>query len=204
MGKHLRVADYKVMPWKNGLGTTTELAVAQHPTLREDSPFLWRISIAGVTEDGPFSHFPNIDRHIMIIAGNGLVLEANGHGTYILDKPYVVTQFSGDWDVKGKLFNGPITDLNVMVDRRFAKAHVEVLGVNANGRTFDHKTSITFIHVLENTPAISILMNEQEIHIDSGESYMLSGEPQRVVVKSSSSASGDSHVVVASIDVIVL
>jgi len=56
----IRAADCLVMPWKNGGGTTTEIAVAPEGASLND--FDWRISMAHVGADGPFSSFPGIDR----------------------------------------------------------------------------------------------------------------------------------------------
>ena len=57
--------DYRLMPWKNGLGTTTEIAI--HPAEADlaGQPFDWRVSMADVTTDGEFSRFPGYDRSIL-------------------------------------------------------------------------------------------------------------------------------------------
>jgi hypothetical protein len=56
----LRAADHRTMPWKNGGGETTEIAVSPpHAGLAD---FDWRISMAKVASDGSFSIFPEIDR----------------------------------------------------------------------------------------------------------------------------------------------
>jgi len=46
--------QFKQIPWKNGKGTTTELAISDGGTLDH---FAWRLSIASVVEDGEFSDF---------------------------------------------------------------------------------------------------------------------------------------------------
>ena len=81
--------------------------------------FLWRVSIAGVEKDGPFSHFPNIDRHLMLLDGNGITLDGGENGVGILFERLQVYSFPGDIDISGRLSKGPISDLNLMVDRRF-------------------------------------------------------------------------------------
>ncbi|MBM7325185.1 HutD family protein, partial [Agrobacterium sp. S2] len=48
------------MPWKNGGGVTTEIIV--HPAKASMADFDWRISMANVAQDGPFSIFPGVDR----------------------------------------------------------------------------------------------------------------------------------------------
>ncbi len=199
MGNRLTKANYKVMPWKNSLGITTELAVARHDPARTDSPFLWRISIAGVTEDGPFSHFQNIERHILVLDGNGIVLDATDHGSFVMDEHLVVTRFSGDWDVCGKLIDGPIMDLNVMVDRRYVRADVEVLEVDRNAVAIDLKSSVTFFHVLEESSPVFIQENEKRILVNSGESFISTGGRGRVALERCENSDEASLVVKAAI-----
>ncbi len=57
------------MPWKNGGGSTTELAIFPSDATLEN--FVWRLSTATVKTDGPFSHFAQIDRTLAIFIGCG-------------------------------------------------------------------------------------------------------------------------------------
>ncbi len=108
-------ADCRVMPWKNGGGTTTEIAVA--PEGASLSDFDWRISMADVASDGPFSLFPGIDRTLSVLSGNGIAL-AFGSGSAVTLLPGSPPHaFAGDAAVVGQLIDGPITDLNVMTRR---------------------------------------------------------------------------------------
>lgn len=74
--KILRASEYKTMPWKNGGGVTVEIAI--HPPSASMDAFDWRISMATVAQDGPFSSFPGIDRTLAIIEGNGMALAIAG------------------------------------------------------------------------------------------------------------------------------
>ena len=69
----LRAADHRTMPWKNGGGSTTEIAAA--PDGAGIDAFDWRVSMAVVAADGPFSEFPGIDRTLSILDGSGLILK---------------------------------------------------------------------------------------------------------------------------------
>ena len=90
---------FQVMPWKNGFGTTKELVKVLHepqngPTTSSstssflpplsfsltvspidvatsEQSFLYRISIATVSQAAPFSNFNGYDRVIMLLEGNG-------------------------------------------------------------------------------------------------------------------------------------
>lgn len=113
-------ADYKVMPWKNGGGTTTEIAV--FPEGAPLSDFDWRISMAHVGADGPFSAFPGIDRTLSVLTGNGIRLAFDDGETVSLDRSTLPFFFAADRGVEGVLVDGPIDDLNVM-SRRGAWSH---------------------------------------------------------------------------------
>lgn len=116
----LRQEDYKVMPWKNGGGITTEIWVSPEGSGLAGAPFDWRVSIADVAADGPFSKFAGYDRQIMLLDGAGMRLETEESGSIDL-RPYRPQTFSGDWTVTGKLLAGPVRDFNLMVARHFGR-----------------------------------------------------------------------------------
>ena len=121
----IRAADCLVMPWKNGGGTTTEIAVAPEGASLND--FDWRISMAHVGQDGPFSSFPGIDRTLSVLTGAGIIL-AFGDGKRIrLDRGSAPYPFAADRAVEGLLVDGAIDDLNVMSRRGRWRHRVERL-----------------------------------------------------------------------------
>lgn len=62
----LRRNSYVEKPWKNGQGKTLEIAL--FPQGASDQ-FLWRLSMADIVASGPFSHFPGIDRTLVLLEG---------------------------------------------------------------------------------------------------------------------------------------
>jgi uncharacterized protein len=120
--RRLTQADYRRMPWRNGGGTTTEIAIAPEGAGLSGERFVYRISIADVAADGAFSRFDGCDRHIMLVDGAGMRLDCGVHGRIDLDALYEARTFSGDWDVYGTLTDGPVRDFNVIVDRARASA----------------------------------------------------------------------------------
>ncbi|MBA8833747.1 MULTISPECIES: HutD family protein [Rhizobium] len=116
----LRAGDHKRMPWKNGKGETVEIAV--FPADASINDFDWRISMATVAADGPFSIFPGIDRTLAILDGNGMVLDVAGSSPVLLTTASDPLAFPADVPVTARLQDGSITDLNVMT-RRVGLAH---------------------------------------------------------------------------------
>jgi environmental stress-induced protein Ves len=107
------------MPWKNGGGETIEIAIFPDGATLET--FDWRISMATVSSDGPFSDFAHIDRTLSVLSGEGLALKI-GRMTYQLTPESPPLSFAGDVPTSGTLVSGPIIDLNVM-SRRGTCAH---------------------------------------------------------------------------------
>uniref|UniRef100_A0A9E7ZWW4 HutD family protein n=1 Tax=Bosea sp. NBC_00436 TaxID=2969620 RepID=A0A9E7ZWW4_9HYPH len=121
----IRAADCKIMRWKNGGGTTTEIAVS--PEGASLSDFDWRISMAHVGQDGPFSSFPGIDRTLSVLTGNGIRLAFGDGETALLDRATAPFFFAADRAVDGVLVDGAIDDLNVMSRRSHWQHRVERL-----------------------------------------------------------------------------
>ena len=121
--RHLRPGDYRVMPWKNGGGVTTEIVV--HPEGSALDAFDWRVSMAQVASDGPFSAFPGIDRTLAVLEGAGISLTIGGEEPVLLGKESAPLTFPADQPTHGALATGPILDLNVMVRRGSVRASVE-------------------------------------------------------------------------------
>ena len=111
------------IPWKNGSGTTRNLLVVPERSGFDD--FLCRISIAEVRESGPFSRFPGVDRSIVLLEGNGMVLCGADGSAFSLTAPFVPHAFAGEASIDASLVDGPTSDFNVMVRRGRAKAVVE-------------------------------------------------------------------------------
>ncbi|WFP74576.1 HutD family protein [Mesorhizobium sp. WSM4906] len=117
----LRAAGYRVMPWKNGGGTTAEIAISPDGAGLDD--FDWRISMARVETGGPFSSFVGVDRTLAVLEGDGIVLDIAGRPPARLTAASAPLSFPGDVRTGAALIGGPITDLNVMTRRgRFSHA----------------------------------------------------------------------------------
>jgi environmental stress-induced protein Ves len=119
----LSPADYRRMPWKNGGGHTTEIAA--FPTGAGLASFVWRVSIADVRQDGPFSAFPGVDRTLVLLEGEGMRLSGDA-APIELWTTFVPVAFSGDASLHCSLLAGPVRDFNLMVRRDAARGSVVV------------------------------------------------------------------------------
>jgi environmental stress-induced protein Ves len=111
----LRHDSYKRMPWKNGGGETVEIAVSPDGAGLAD--FDWRVSMATVATDGPFSVFSGIDRTLSILEGAGMTLFIERREPVLLTQGSDPLSFAADAPTSATLVDGAITDLNVMTRR---------------------------------------------------------------------------------------
>jgi uncharacterized protein len=124
----LRAAQHVAMPWKNGGGETREIAV--HPRGASLEDFGWRISMASVRGDGPFSLFPGVERTLCILEGDGLELAIAEAPPVILTTASAPLPFACDIPCCARLIGGPVLDLNVMTRRGQFRHHVEMLHIS--------------------------------------------------------------------------
>ena len=109
----LRYKTYLSMPWRNGRGSTLE--IARDPASGED--FAWRLSLADIKEDGDFSAYPGYRRALVLIAGKSLCLRFKGHGHCFLHTVGRGIRFDGDWKTHCAVPGGHCTDLSLIVRR---------------------------------------------------------------------------------------
>lgn len=118
-------SEYLRMPWKNGLGETLEIAVS-----RENDQVLYRVSQAAVVEDGVFSDFSGLNRTLVLLKGQGMLLtHRNGPNEcrHDLVNSLSIAHFAGGDLTYAELVKGPIEDLNIMVREGKATSRVEAL-----------------------------------------------------------------------------
>ena len=125
---------FKTIPWKNGLGHTTELAINSGGNLDD---FDWRLSIASVVNDGDFSNFPGYQRHLVLIEGEGLILDHHNGDVNELANLLDVAHFDGGSKTCGRLVNGAIKDFNIMANKQSFTAEV-------NCHVEQHSADISF------------------------------------------------------------
>lgn len=101
--------EYRRERWKNGAGWTREIVRVPD---RED--WDWRLSIAEIEQDAPFSLFPGIDRELVLLRGNGLRLSFEDGDVWELQPPHDRLRFEGERKLTGELLDGSTHDFNLM------------------------------------------------------------------------------------------
>jgi len=102
--------EYRRERWKNGLGWTRE--ILRWP--QDGDSWDWRLSIAEVDKDCPFSVFPGIERELVLLAGAGMRLHFNDGETVELTPPHDRHRFAGERALRAELIAGPTQDFNLM------------------------------------------------------------------------------------------
>lgn len=122
----IEAAAGRRMRWKNGGGWTTEIARSDEPGSVPEA-FRWRVSIAEIEADGPFSAFPGIERDLLLLEGNGIELSLGEAAQPVqLVRRFARLHFAGELAVGCRLLDGPTRDFNVMARRDAVAAEVFV------------------------------------------------------------------------------
>jgi environmental stress-induced protein Ves len=101
------------VPWKNGRGSTLELLTdASEP----GGAWTWRLAVADVPEEGPFSPYPNIDRSIVVLEGRGLELDGP-EGRRDVPRQGEGLAFAGEEPITGHPLGTGVQDGNLMLQR---------------------------------------------------------------------------------------
>lgn len=98
-------SSWREQPWKNGRGTTFE--IARWP---DTDDYDVRVSLAEVTTSGPFSTFPGYRRHTFLVGPAPIRL-----GEIELLAPGDHVELPGEAPVEATLRAGPTRLLNVLV-----------------------------------------------------------------------------------------
>lgn len=117
-GRILPPSGFIAMPWKNGMGTTWEVARAnldRRSVVEGQSD--WRLSLAAVEADAPFSSFPGYARFFCPVEGKDIGLHFAGSRETRILRTHESLIFSGDEAVTCHLPEGPVRCLNLMVLR---------------------------------------------------------------------------------------
>lgn len=162
MMRHLTPADYTVMPWANGKGTTIEMLKTA-----EGGRLEWRLSRASVVENGDFSIFPGVERNLTVLTGPGFDLV--GDGLHLPARPLIPVAFAGDVPVRAGGVTAPSDDFNVMTDRALPRPEVAVVTgaaqIPAGGMLAVYALAVSQVNG-HTMAAQDLILTEDALHID--------------------------------------
>lgn len=176
--------QWQCQRWQNGGGITHQIA-------RQDDErgMRWRLSIAEVDTDGPFSQLENIERIILLLDGAGFCLSGAGDMPQVLDQPLQAFHFAADSAIDCKLINGPVRDFNIMSRRGELSASLTVLSLVGKPETLK-LSAHTFIYVVTGESQLSVndrnyLLKAQQtlcLNQESGELHITPTKPCQLLV----------------------
>jgi environmental stress-induced protein Ves len=165
----IRARDCQTTPWKNGGGSTTQIAAG--PAGSSLETFDWRISTAHVASDGPFSDFPGIDRTLAVVKGSGMVLTVGTDTPVTISRGTDPVGFPGDVPTSARLVAGEITDLNVMTRRgRFGHRLLRI----ANATSYDFGDGDDIAVVLSLNGATTVTSEQGTETLDHSDAAVVS------------------------------
>jgi len=144
----LRYAELTETAWKNGGGITRDIAGAS-----VHGNHIWRLSMADVTYDGPFSNFAGFVRILTVIKGRGMALES--HDGILQAEPRIPVRFDGGLNIFARLKSDASTNLNLMFDPNYCEGDVVILQGPHHERLKPTATQEISVHCLNGTLSIN-------------------------------------------------
>lgn len=171
---------WQTQRWQNGGGIT-------HQLCRQDDEqgLLWRLSIAEVASDGPFSRFDNIDRIILLLDGKGFCLHGVGAKPQVLDTPLKPFTFAGETAIHCSLLNGAVRDFNLMTHRDTVQAELQVLTIGSAVQSLPLSPQ-TLLYVASGS--IDAVLGARRLTLEAQHTLNLNNESGNVQLSSSDSA----------------
>lgn len=186
----LRAAAHRRMRWKNGGGETLEIAISPADATLDTMD--WRISMAVVAQDGPFSLFPRIDRTLCILDGAGMELDFGGGDVRTVTSDSAPLSFAADVALQARLLDGPVTDLNVMTRRDTHRHRVHRLLLGARPSAFKLRSPLL---LLCGHGSVRCDIDGTEWQLDARDALLLRGPASRSLSLSAASDGASVHLI---------
>ena len=185
--------EYRRGRWKNGTGWTREIV-----RVPDSAHWDWRLSIAEIEQDGPFSVFSGVERELVLIQGNGLRLRLEDDEIHELHPPHGRLRFAGERVVRGELLDGPTHDFNLMWRRDAVVAELLHRPLVGPMLFFTEPGTCWAIHLLagqarfnEGPDLPAMWAGDTALLVDeSRQRYVLDGGGEVLIIKLSATAKG--------------
>ncbi len=109
--------QYRRTPWKNGGGTTVDIAGENG---------VWLFGRTPIVAPGPFSDYSGFDRLQVLVAGSGLALDTPA-GEIDVRVPFRPVRFAGETPIVSRLEDGPVEVVNLIGARDRVRLDLVVL-----------------------------------------------------------------------------
>ncbi|KAI7869211.1 hypothetical protein BDF14DRAFT_1785992 [Spinellus fusiger] len=170
--------DYTTQPWKNGLGTTSEISIYPPEKDFKTDTFFWRLSVHQVEDNCAFSLFPGYECTTVVLPDNRckptLLLNHQGNEVSTMIKPLFPYTWQGEWETQCKVTNAPVTNLQFMMKRDLgvAQFYVDKIGQpvsNESGETGKRLIlgSFCLVYVVEGHVRITVDEGQLDSHVHS-------------------------------------
>jgi len=146
-------SSYLRTPWKNGGGTTVDIAF-------EDD--VWRFGRTPIVKPGPFSDYTGFDRVQVLVSGSGLVLETPT-GEIDVRQPFRPVRFTGETPIVSRLEAGPVEVVNLIGRRARVKIDLVVLD---EGRTLHVEPGTHFVYTPHGEATVAVQGDERNLMAD--------------------------------------
>jgi environmental stress-induced protein Ves len=186
----VRAASQQRERWRNGGGWTRAIARGRidGTALAGEDDWDWRLSIADIEANGPFSVFPGVDRVLVLLEGAGIELAFSSGDRSLLAQPLAQIAFAGERVVHCALLAGPTRDFNLMWRRQRMRAELSPVDLGAGALALAAPTRLTALHVLSgklivggaSASAGDTVIVDAPVHArvaDAGRALWIAGEP---------------------------
>lgn len=167
----IRFAATHRQRWRNGGGWTREIARDG-----DGDNWHWRLSVADVESNGPFSAFPGVEREIVLLSGAGMMLDVAGGETVTLAADSPRWRFAGERAVTARLIDGPTRDFNLMWQRQALDAALWLRPMVGAVSLFAAAGETWVLHMQSGRAA---LLDMPGTALESGDTLIIPALPQR-------------------------
>lgn len=166
---HLKPEDAVGMPWKNGRGQSEEIAIWPQDAVFTRGEGDWRMARTRFSAGGPFSRFDGFERLLVVLQGEGLVLDHGRDAPRRRLRRDETWRFAGEWDTTAELEGGEIADLNVLLRRDAVDGDLEVLALGERRLLVELEPEHTLFHLVEGGVRVRLPGEEEACRLAPGD-----------------------------------
>ncbi len=190
--------EYRRVRWRNGQGWTREIATGRMDdgiaTAQSGAnDWDWRLSIAEIEQDGPFSEFAGCDRVLVLLSGNGMRLDFAGDPAVDLQPPHGRIAFAGEQAVQCALVDGPTTDFNAIVRRERCSLQVFHRPLVGSMVFFAEAGVLWAIHLMAGRATVK--SGEAKVDLEQGDTALIDNGDGEASLRSILDGGGDALLV---------